>query len=427
YFGFALPNTAVAKLGHGIPRSDVLAQGLAYLHNSVTEDPVTALTFALAIAFALANASPRSLLPLAGAALHLAYVVRVGGDFMSGRMVASALVVAAITLARTLPARDWVGAVVGAGLLGVAMLAPHPSLTSGSDFGDGRQVWGDLVDLDGIADERAFWFHCSGWVSDRRPPGPFDCGGQRALVDKYLAAGKTVIEAGGVGFLGYWAGDRLTIVDDLGIADPLMARIPSPARERAVWRPGHYPRPLPKGYLESLRTGEDHFADRELGELYAALALVATAPLLDGARLDAVMGFHLGRYDALSPEVQPDEPMPPQPLPSPDPRVRVGRRCHQSHMWSFRRGWAFTLPRPSEAHGLWLTVNEGAEWTIRLTRGEAVVADLVVDVVEGARIRRTCIRVPAGAAEAGYDGMRVQPIRGDHACFGGIELVDACP
>lgn len=429
YFGFALPNTAVAKLGHGLPRADMLTQGLAYLRNSALQDPVTLSTLGLALAIAVGSRTPRALVPLAGAALQLAYVVWVGGDFMSGRLIAAPLVVGAASLAQQLPARGAVASVVLAvGLLGLASRAPHPSLTSGPDFGAGRRIWGDLVDLDGIADERGFWFHCAGWRSDRRPEGPFDCG-QRDRVAKLLEAGETVIEAGGVGFLGYWASDRLTIVDGMGIADPLMARIPSPARDRALWRPGHYPRHLPEGYLQTVRTGEDHFADRRIGALYQALRTVASAPLLDPARLDTIVGFHTGRYDALIPEVVPDEPRPPSPLPPPDPKLRPGRRCQASRMWTFRRGLTYALDGTSHARGLWVTANIDADWSVELARGPEEVAELTraATADDGGRIERTCVPVPAEVAAAGYDGIRIHATRGDRACIGGIEPVDACP
>jgi arabinofuranosyltransferase len=100
-----------------------------------------------------------------------------------------------------------------------------------------------------------------------------------------------------VGFLGYLAGPTVHIVDPLALTDPLLARLP--AVDRPDWRPGHHLRALPEGYLLSLDTGADLFADRGVGEYYRRLCLLTRGPLFDPERLQTLLAFNLGWYNHL--------------------------------------------------------------------------------------------------------------------------------
>ena len=100
YYGFPFPNTAYAKLSTGIPPGEVASQGFAYLLNSAANDPVTLLAIGVFVSVALA-AQPRVTWPVAlGTVLYVMYVVRVGGDFMSGRFLTAPLFCAVALFAR---------------------------------------------------------------------------------------------------------------------------------------------------------------------------------------------------------------------------------------------------------------------------------------------------------------------------------------
>jgi arabinofuranosyltransferase len=84
YYGFPFPNTAYAKLNTGIPQGEYLQQGLLYLLNSIQFDPLTLASVAGGLAAAWLNKDRRNLWLATGLLAYLAYVVKVGGDFMSG-------------------------------------------------------------------------------------------------------------------------------------------------------------------------------------------------------------------------------------------------------------------------------------------------------------------------------------------------------
>ena len=102
YYGFPFPNTAYAKLGTGIARGDLVQQGVVYLLDSIDRDPVTLVTILFAVALGLLSRGPARWIA-GGMLAHLAYVVSIGGDFMSGRFLVLPLLAAVLLLSRTIP------------------------------------------------------------------------------------------------------------------------------------------------------------------------------------------------------------------------------------------------------------------------------------------------------------------------------------
>ena len=100
YYGFPFPNTAYAKLGTGIELGERVVQGLHYLLQSLDRDPLTPCFIALGLVLGLRGDSISKALA-AGVALHLTYLVSIGGDFMEGRFLTAPLIAAAVIVART--------------------------------------------------------------------------------------------------------------------------------------------------------------------------------------------------------------------------------------------------------------------------------------------------------------------------------------
>ena len=102
YYGFPFPNTAYAKLLTGVPKTDLMLQGLRYLADSLTRDPLTLVTLAAALGVAFTgprDARPRRLAMAAGIALYLLYIIWIGGDFKpTGRFILPVLPLLCIVL-----------------------------------------------------------------------------------------------------------------------------------------------------------------------------------------------------------------------------------------------------------------------------------------------------------------------------------------
>ncbi len=290
YYGFPFPNTAYAKLATGIAPAELARQGLAYLVNSLRWDPLTLVAIAAALVLAVAARRAATLAVAAGVALYLIYIVRIGGDFMSGRFLAAPLLVAVALLVvlvnDSLRRRPRRVAPLALAVLALGLLGHAPYWLAGRPAGDDARRDGD------IADERAYYAPHTGLLTRDRVPHPWV---EQGMVLR--RQGPAVVEHGNVGFLGYYAGPAVHIVDRNGLTDPLLARLP--VRDPADWRIGHFRREVPAGYVDTLRTGQNVIADAGLAAFYEPLRRVTRDPLWSWARLGDIWRLNTGAYDSL--------------------------------------------------------------------------------------------------------------------------------
>jgi arabinofuranosyltransferase len=286
--GFPYPNTAAAKLGHAdLPWRALM--GWRYLEASLRWDPITPAAVALGLGRALLRARApggAGLGALAlGALLYALYPFWMGGDFMSGRFYTAPLVVAVAGLLIGDPDAPPRGvgrpgaALFGALALAAGLLNPVGPWRAGRAFHVPN--WDDA----GIADERGWYYpHLGLWpmlAEGRDPPKP---GGPRRPGEPAVRMGKAI------GLDAYMAGPGVHLVDAYALCDPLLARIPS---DEVRARPGHWIRPVPAGYRETLLTGQPHFTDPEVAALWADLQLATRGPLLAPGRAAALLRLNL--------------------------------------------------------------------------------------------------------------------------------------
>jgi arabinofuranosyltransferase len=297
YYGFLLPNTAYAKLSTGIPQAELALQGLRYLGDSLRRDPVTLPVIVLAVGVAALRRERALLAVAAGIVLHLAYVVRIGGDFMSGRFLTPPLVAAAFLLAHArLPAPAL--ALGSLAALALAVASPASPLRAPLDYPAGRAQT-EFLGPDGICDERGYWYGYAGLFSRGQGPQELHVRRGHPLASTWRAAAPTVQVAKGIGYIGYWAGPLVHIVDPMGLSDALLARLPvvedgvvaaaddNRFRDRP-WRIGHFHRAIPAGYLESLRDPSARIADPAIAALRADLDLITRGETWSAARWRAI-------------------------------------------------------------------------------------------------------------------------------------------
>ena len=281
YYGFPFPNTAYAKLGHGIDRGELVHQGWLYLLDSIGRDPVTLVAILFAVTMGLACRGPGRWVA-AGVLIDLAYVVSVGGDFMSGRFLTLPLFAAVLILGRAVPF-ERARALTAASLLAVVGLtsAQIPLL---SDSRVERVSGGN-----GIVDERAYYFQERSLLLANRqsfPPPEWPTGATQPVPTSVDMA------CGGLGIRGL-QGPLTHLLDECALADPLLARLP--AAYNPDWRIGHFHRTIPNGYRESLELETDLLTDDGLRPLYDDIRLITRAPkMLSRARLAAIWRVNTG-------------------------------------------------------------------------------------------------------------------------------------
>jgi arabinofuranosyltransferase len=293
YYGFPFPNTAYAKLNTGMAAAALSLQGIGYLRSFVRFDPLALVLVGSGLAMGIRRSRPWSAALAVGLALNLLYVVRVGGDFMAGRFLSSAVLVSAVAVVRGV--REERRLLAGAAVAGVLMLlSPLAPLRSGPFYRNGE------VDAFHISDERGIFHKASSlyrWLATD-PGETFPVHRWSQSGREFARSPERVMLRANIGYFGYWAGTDKILVDPLAIADPLLARLPM---QEGWWRIGHFPRAIPGGYLESLRTGRNQLEDTGLREFYRQLRLVTSGPLVDTRRLRAIWDLNRGRYEDLLP------------------------------------------------------------------------------------------------------------------------------
>jgi len=288
YYGFPFPNSAYAKLGSGIPGTEFMKQGFFYFLNSIRIDPLTLMATTAAIILAIIWRK-QPLFPMAlGIVLYLVYVVRIGGDFMSGRFLAAPffIAVAVITQFHLKTRRIFFFILFAAVLFGATW--PYAPIKSGIDYSR------TTFDEHGIADERGFYYRYAGLLLTFRG---------KKLPSLHRKAGESVRSEGGVlinhtiGYFGFFAGPKVHIIDPLGLADPLLSKMPSFYNKN--WRIGHFARVIPAGYIQTLKTEKWLFEDKNLGEFYRKIRLITRSPLWSSHRIKEIIKMNLGVYRSL--------------------------------------------------------------------------------------------------------------------------------
>lgn len=290
YYGFLFPNTAYAKLHTGIPRRDMIFQGIDYFLNAMRFD--TATMFVILLGLIVAYLAREWLLAL-GMLLNLIYIVQVGGDFMSGRFFSASLFLSVALLARYWNPRPIFAACTVLLIAGIGLSVPFPTVTSA--HAEYRNPW--PVDASGIADERAYYYRAAGLLNYHRDiMWPYFGFTQMGLDVK--SSGKKVVIFGNIGYYGYSAGPRVHIIDYLALGDALLARLPIPP---GGWRIGHFTRRIPAGYEETIRTGVNRIEDPQLHVYYGHLHNVISGDLWSWQRLRDIFLFNVGYYEPLLP------------------------------------------------------------------------------------------------------------------------------
>jgi arabinofuranosyltransferase len=419
YYGFPFPNTAYAKLGGGVDSAELWSSGLYYLLHTFRMDPVTGVGMFLGPIAALSLGARRERWLAVGVLLYIVYVLRVGGDFMSGRLFVPPLFVAATLLSR-LPEPAW----ATQGLIGLVVLgamAPwQPFMESGLRPGEVLRKDTDrglLMDANQVTDERGYYFHSTALITaTRSEPMP-----RRALVVKGDAlrrqaersGGRLVVVRSALGLQGVAAGSSVHIVDAFGLADPLLARLPA----AKFWRVGHIERVIPEGYLETLRTGTNRLADKDLAEFYDRLTLVVSGPIWSGARLYEIVRFNLGGNKHLIDVEAYQRP----------PMRRMALAALSEPLALTSSGVNLSLDAPS--HAVAIEVAMTCEWTVQsgqlvMQLGDRVVgrAKLESQDCEGAPQR---LEVPADASARGFDQLILRPTAISGANLVTLRLIDA--
>jgi len=301
YYGFAWPNTAYAKLGHGVPEIEIVRQSFYYFIDSISIDPLTLLVVCvgLVLPFFLWD---RKLMPVSiGILSYLSYIVWIGGDFMSGRFFTSSFILAVLVIMASdflFSWRVWLGLMIV--LFFISLQSPRSPLWSGKNY---ATILGVKDIVRSIADERGFYYETAGLLNAHvgypMPHHSWAIDGQTRRNE-----GPAVFSLTNVGYFGYYAGPDVYIVDVYTIGDALRSRLPISRtfhdyNSGMNWRIGHFARDVPDGYIRSLEKGDNVIVNPALAEYWEHLSVVIRGELWSMNRLIEIYKFNSGAYDEL--------------------------------------------------------------------------------------------------------------------------------
>ncbi|CEH30651.1 hypothetical protein AM501_25125 [Aneurinibacillus migulanus] len=292
YYGFLFPNTAYAKLNTGIESIDYIKQGIYYVLYTIDNDPITPFFITLGIILSILSRERKQLPVILGIVLYILYVIKVGGDFMSGRFFSAPIFMSIILITRSnlFSKKSSLMLVLVIFIVGVNI--PYTPILSNSTFDH-------LSAHMGVSDERGGYYKFTGLMAgDRYTEMPKHDWAREGRQYSQLSLNKEKVKVlGGIGMQGFYSGPNLHIVDYLALSDPLLARLP--AQYKVNWFPGHFARTIPEGYLDSILEKKNKIKDKRIAEFYEKIKIITQGDLNDLNRWKEILKMNLGKYDYL--------------------------------------------------------------------------------------------------------------------------------
>ncbi|MFQ5768878.1 MAG: hypothetical protein ACE5ID_12965, partial [Acidobacteriota bacterium] len=265
------------------------------------------------------------------------------------------------------------------------------------------------------SDERAFYYQATGLLLSGRG-APLPSRRHRWVADGMAAAerGPQVLVRDSVGFFGYFAGSNVHVIDRFGLGDPLLARLPPV--QTAQWRPGHFFRAVPAGYVDSLDSGRNKLVDRHLAEYYDHLHLITHGPLWSFKRLTTVVKMNLGFYDSLiDADLYRHAGMIVVNLREPSASTALYASRVEEAPWTIGPpGIEFRLGRLAHGRRLGLSLDHDDNYRVDLLLKGREIGRLTVWAwpLSAAGLVDRVVDLPWAAAASGFDAIRVLPKAG---------------
>ncbi|WP_022851526.1 hypothetical protein [Limisalsivibrio acetivorans] len=295
YYGLPLPNTAYAKLNTGLPKYELMKQGILYYIDVIQFDPFTIGVIITALIASIVSRSILHKLLSFGVLLYLLYILKIGGDFMSGRFFAvpffaTALVVSSFNYHRLKNINIFFFIILLFGLSSININSPkvmRNGLVTASK---------DNIRGTGIADERKYY-------SSRKRSlfaslsNNYGLNYKESVYDTNIGNSYANVHTrkAGIGFFGVWHGPEHYIIDKCGLVDPLLSKIPQDFNTN--WRIGHFVRSLPYGYKESIQSNKNLIINDDLSEYYDTIRSITRGDVFTLERLKHILYLNIGLYN----------------------------------------------------------------------------------------------------------------------------------
>ena len=344
YYGQLFPNTYYAKLNTDIAKIELYKAGIFYLEHSLVRDPTTLITIIGACIVALATRSMLFISLSVGIILYLLYIISIGGDYMCGRFLSTPFIVAVFILA-TAVSHSKLLPLTAAICVVLSFIAGNvPILTNlhshKGAFSASPEPYDTLV-----VDKQHYFYQTQGLpflLANKFLPAKREQGEHR--VSFVLALNQATMRSP----------YKEHIVDDVGLADPILSRLPS----RGYWRPGHFVRDIPLGYPGLLRGTMEHLCDPNLEQFRQHVNLITRGDIWSIQRFESIFSMTIGAYNHLIDKTYYKNPL--RMVPLEDVAGQSDVNSCAGMMGS--KGLKISLPSLSHATGIHLQAIEGERY-----------------------------------------------------------------
>ncbi|MFH1051257.1 MAG: hypothetical protein V1779_10070, partial [bacterium] len=317
YYGFPFPNTYYAKLNTGIPIGEYIKQGLSYYANLFNNDLMSGVVIFVGIigivVYSIKEKTANIYLPLVfGITFYLLYILRIGGDFMSGRFFSVPL----LMLIAMLTYLD-INLFKMKNIYILSSILLILSIIRFSTYKDNYISYQEIrknenfnlnefnEDLDrnkhGIEDERKYYYKDTGLMQrivsgSSEPTFPEVMQGKSTRTNAPFVCVRVMI-----GAFGFFAGQKTNILDRVALSDAFLSRLKFSydTSFSKGWRIGHFFRKIPLGYLETKKTGQNQIEDIKLKKYYEKLKIVTESSIFSFHRFKEIWKINSGCYDYL--------------------------------------------------------------------------------------------------------------------------------
>ena len=276
YYGFPFPNTAYVKIADHVPLSIKLNQGLLYIIDGFIFDPLTMCTILFGIFFGFRDNKKTAFISC-GMILYLIYISFIGGDFMRGRFFTALFILSLCILSQIK-----IGKKIALAVIIVTMISFIN--TANSYIYKPHQAHFRNT----IIDERIYY------TADGKNTGLSTIKEFSKYYKQpwnFTRFTKVIVHASGLGLMAINNGPETFVIDNIGLGDPLISRLPPPAE--LEFRAGHTYRKLPIGYVESITENKNLLTDPATHEFYEKIREVTRGELWSWSRFKTIIDLNL--------------------------------------------------------------------------------------------------------------------------------------
>ena len=417
YYGYLFPNTAYAKLHTGIPTLPLVKQGFYYFLDSFKRDPVT-LGFIAYTAVTAVYKRKKEVTPLlCGVILYLLYIIKIGGGFMSGRFFAAPILLCTIIAIRIWNLNTKKALLICLFLITYNLLNPH------SPFQTIKYEQVKELNTHGIADERAFYSQHNGlsrvFAGKKTPNHPARYAGLQIKEQ-----GKSIQYAGTIGIVGYYAGPDIYFVDLLGLGDPLLSRLEVVEKRNMDinsrgWRIGHFFRPAPRGYIESIQSNTNKIENTQIAEYYDRVLHITRGNIFSPKRLLTIAQMNIGAYQHLLNFDTYTDIIDIQAIQHQIPTWNAWSQ--QSVWWYYGNEIIFNLEHTQHENQIYPILSDENDYKITyLKHNQEIGSHIITRATKPQKtLQEIMIEVPQNIVTTGYDAIKITYLKGPAGYFTG--------